>query len=68
MADLVARAGRTPDISETRLEHARLVLERNRIDRAIVRARSGGGGEVAALAREREGVLEAIRRVVGELA
>lgn len=67
VADLVARAGRTPDVSETRLEHARLVLERARLDRAIRRARSGGGGDIAALARERERVLAAIHRVVGEL-
>ncbi len=68
VADLVARAGRTPDVSETRLEHARLVLERNRLDRAILRTRATGEGDVGALAREREGVLEAIRKVVGELA
>jgi DNA primase len=67
VADLVARAGRMPDVSGPRLEHARLVLERARLDRAIRRARAGGGGDVAALAREREQVLEAIRRVVGEL-
>lgn len=68
VADLVARAGRTPDVSEARLEHARYVLERARLERAIRRARMGGGGDVSALAREREAVLESIRRVVGELA
>lgn len=67
VVELVKLAGRTPDVSEARLEHARLVLERARLDRAIRRARAGGGGEVAALAREREGVLEAIRGVVGRL-
>jgi DNA primase len=67
IADLVARAGRTPDVSDARLQHARLVLERARLDRAIRRARSGGGGDVGALAHEREEVLEEIRSVVGEL-
>ena len=67
MAELVARAGRMPDVSETRLQHARLVLERDRLDRAIRRARVQGKSEVGALAREREEVLEQIHRVVGRL-
>jgi DNA primase len=67
VADLVARAGRMPDVSRARLEYARLVLERARLDRAIRRARAGGGGETAALAREREDVLRAIRAVGAEL-
>ena len=40
VADLVARAGRMPDVDQARLEHARLVLELGRIDRAIRRARA----------------------------
>jgi DNA primase len=67
MAELVARAGRMPDVSEARLDHARLVLERDRLDRAIRRARVQGQSEVGALAREREEVLEQIHRVVGRL-
>jgi DNA primase len=67
VADLVARAGRTPALSEARLEHARLVLELARLDRAIRRGRAGRGGDIAALAREREGVLEGIRKAVGRL-
>ncbi len=67
VADLVARAGRMPDVSETRLEHARLVLELGRLDRAIRKARAGRGGDTAGLAREREGVLERVRKVVGRL-
>jgi len=67
IADLLARAGRMPDVSEARLEHARLVLERDRLDRAIRRARVQGGSDVSALAHEREEVLEAIHRVVGRL-
>jgi DNA primase len=66
-AGLVDRAGRMPDVSEARLEHARLVLERDRLDRAIRRARVQVGVEMASLAREREGVLEQIHRVVGRL-
>ena len=67
VADLVARAGRMPDVDQARLEHARLVLELGRIDRAIRRARVQAGADVASLAREREEVLEGIRRVVGRL-
>jgi DNA primase len=67
VADLVALAGRAGDISAERLEHARLVLERARLDRAIARARAGGGGSTNELAREREQVLEAIHGVVTRL-
>jgi DNA primase len=67
LADLVARAGRMPDVDLARLEHAHLVLELGRIDRAIRRARVQAGADVARLAREREQVLEGIRRVVGQL-
>src|SRR5207245_24077 len=65
VADLVARAGRMPDVSEARLAHARLVLERDRLDRAIRRTRVSGGGDVGALAHERERVLGEIHRVAG---
>jgi DNA primase len=67
IADLVARAGRMPDVDETRLEHARLVLELGRIDRAIRRARVQAGADIASLARRREELLQAIKRVVGQL-
>jgi DNA primase len=65
VADLVALAGRMPDPNPDRLEHARLVLERDRLERAIIRARGqGGDGSVTAeLAREREQVREALRDV-----
>jgi DNA primase len=64
VADLVARAGRTPDVGPARVEHARLVLERSRLDRAIRRARVTGSMDVARLAREREQVMERIHDVV----
>jgi DNA primase len=67
VADLVARAGRMPAVDEARLEHARLVLELGRVDRAIRRARVQADADIAGLAREREQVLEGIRRVVGQL-
>jgi hypothetical protein len=67
MADLVDRAGRTPDVSAERVEHARLVLARDRLDRAIRRARAEGRPEMTSLARQREQVLEAIRGVVAKL-
>jgi DNA primase len=66
VAGLVELAGRVPDPSPQRLEHARLVLERDRLDRAIIRARGEGVG-TSELAREREAVRDAIRSVVAGL-
>ncbi|MDQ6836093.1 MAG: DNA primase [Actinomycetota bacterium] len=66
MAGLVELAGRVPDPSPDRLEHARLVLERDRLDRAIIRVRGQGGG-TGDLARQRETVREAIRAVGAKL-
>jgi DNA primase len=66
IARLVELAGRLPDPSQARLEHARLVLERDRLDRAIIRARGKEAG-TNELARERETVREAIRSVVARL-
>jgi DNA primase len=57
----------TPDRLEDRLEHARLVLELARLDRAIRRARGESGADTSALAREREEVLRAVRSVVSRL-
>jgi DNA primase len=67
MAELVARAGRAGHVTVDQLEHARLVLERMRLDRAIRRARAEGRSRTPELAREREQVLEAIRQVVSRL-
>ncbi len=67
VAELVALAGRGGDGTPAQLEHARLVLELGRLDRAIRRARGTGGGDVTSLARERQQVLEAIRAVVAKL-
>jgi hypothetical protein len=66
VARLVELAGRLPEPSAERLEHARLVLERDRLDRAIIRARGHGMGSNE-LARERETVRDAIRAVVARL-
>jgi DNA primase len=67
VADLVARAGRAGQVSEERLEHARLMLELARVNRAIVRARSEGAAGTSELGHEREQVLAAIRGVVARL-
>jgi hypothetical protein len=67
VADLVDRAGRAGSVSAARLEHALLVLERSRLDRAIRRARATGGTSITALAHERDQVLEAIHKVVAQL-
>jgi DNA primase len=67
VAALVEEAGRAGRVSEDELEHARLVLERTRLDRAIRRARAEGATEIPELARERETVRERIRDVVAKL-
>jgi DNA primase len=67
IADLVARAGRATHVSEDQLVHARLVLERARLERAIRRARAEGSSGIGDLARQREAVLEQIRNVVARL-
>ncbi len=67
VADLVARAGRSGQVGEDHLEHARLVLDLARKDRAIVRARAASAGGITELAREREQVLVAIRAVTARL-
>jgi DNA primase len=67
MAGLVELAGRIPDPSPDRLEHVRLVLDRDRLDRAIIRARGTGSG-TGELARERELVRDRIRAVGDRLA
>ncbi len=67
VAALVQEAGRGGRVSEDELEHARLVLERTRLDRAIRRARAEGATEIPELARERETVREQIRHVVARL-
>ena len=67
VAALVERAGRLGAVRAEELEHALLVLERDRLDRAIRRARAARATGIAALAREREDVLAGIRRVVAQL-
>ncbi|MGH2871653.1 MAG: hypothetical protein ACRDL5_04230, partial [Solirubrobacteraceae bacterium] len=66
VADLVSLAGRVPDPSADRLEHARLLLERDRLDRSLIRARVQGTGS-GELARRREVVLGEIRAVGARL-
>lgn len=72
MGELVELAGRIPDPTADRLEHARLLLERDRLDRAILRARGRAGSDAdpavtGVLAREREAVRESIRAVGARL-
>jgi DNA primase len=67
VADLVARAGRAGAVSEDQLVHARLMLERARLERTIRRFRAEGAPGIGELARQREGVLERIRQVVARL-
>ncbi len=69
LGGLVQLAGRIPDPGPDRLEHARLVLELDRLDRAILRLR-GQGQEASGtgeLARRREVVRVAIREVIARL-
>jgi hypothetical protein len=67
VADLVSLAGRIPDVSAQRLEHARLVLERARLDREIRRAQVEKRMDVSRLAGERERVMARVREVVAGL-
>jgi DNA primase len=67
VADLVAQAGRAGHVTDDQLEHARLVLEQARLDRAIRRAKTEGGTGIAELAREREAVMAARRTVYARL-
>jgi DNA primase len=67
VAALVEEAGQRGRVSEDGLLHARLVLERTRLDRAIRRARAEGATEIPELAREREVVRDRIRQVAGRL-
>jgi DNA primase len=66
ISGLVELAGRVPDPSPERLEHARLKLELDRLERAIIRARANGA-PTSELARQREGVRDAIRAAVARL-
>jgi DNA primase len=67
VADLVSRAGRARTVSAPQLRHARLILERARLDRAIRQARSSGGAAVPELARRREDVMAEIHELVAQL-
>jgi DNA primase len=67
VADLVARAGSAETVSVEALEHARLLLELGRVERAIRRARGAGSSGISDLAREREQVREQIRAVTGRM-
>ena len=58
-----ARAGRAGPVSPDQLEHAWLVLDEARLDRAIRRATAEGDGSVSELAHERE-VVRAARHAV----
>ena len=66
VADLVNRAGRLGDVGDDELEHARLVLERDRLNRAIRSGRAEGKTGVE-LANEREAVLARLRDVTTTL-
>jgi DNA primase len=66
VAGLVQLAGRVLTPNADRLEHARLVLDLDRLERAILRARAEGEG-TNELAREREQAREAYRDVVSRL-
>jgi DNA primase len=63
---LVELAGRLPDANADRLQHARLVLELERLDRAIIVARGEREG-TSELARRREAVRDDMRAVVARL-
>jgi DNA primase len=63
---LVELAGRVPEPNADRLQHARLMLDLERLERAILRARAEGEG-TSELARERERVRAELHAVVSRL-
>ena len=67
--DLRARAGRGRQVSPDELEHARLVLERDRLRREIgyLREHGGGGGTLATLSAQQQAVIAAIKVIVTRL-
>ncbi len=67
IATIVARAGDETDITDAHVEQQRLLLELNRLERALRGARGGGGGDTNALAHERERVIEEIRELDAQL-
>jgi DNA primase len=67
VAGLVEEAGRRGRVTEDELTHARLLLELDRLERAIRRARSEGATEIPELARERETVRQQIHHVAARL-
>jgi DNA primase len=66
MSGLVELAGRVPDPSSDRLDHARLLLELDRLERALLRARAEGEG-TNEIAHERELVRDQLHEVVSRL-
>jgi DNA primase len=67
VADLVDRAGRGGEVSAPALEHARLLLELARVDRALTRARSEHRPGIGELARERQAVLGELHEIGSRL-
>ncbi len=65
--DLTERAARGRLVTADELEHARLVLERDRLSREIRYLRDHGGPGLAALSVEYQSVLDRIRAVVTRL-
>jgi DNA primase len=71
VADLDARAARGGTVERNELEHARLLLERARLDRLIAIARLRGAGEsgpsITDLSRERQAIQVALAAVLSRL-
>ncbi len=65
--DLISRAARGGRVSADELEHARLLLERDRLAREIKYLREHGGGGLAPLSAEYQDVITTIQTVVGRL-
>jgi hypothetical protein len=59
----VSMAGRMPEVSRERLEYNRLVLEDERLGRAILHARAEGGSGSNELAAERGRIRKALLEI-----
>jgi hypothetical protein len=67
IADLVDRAARGSRVTADHLEHARLLLERARIERELRYQRDHGGSEIIRLSGDKQAVQADMSRVLSRI-